>query len=252
MSQYLDICNEMLDEVNEVRLTAANFSDAKNIQRYVKEVINRAYLDIHDVEYKWPWTTTAAPQDEQLGNTYIETVAGTRWYLLKAASSGIDDDYGHIDWEDFLLTEEGVSAKSDPYEVRQLGLISIEEWKDWHAKSETAEKHDATSREIPLRVMRSPDGRRFGLSPIPDEVYRIYFTAYNQLTLLSAYDDEIIMPSQYLPVLMSRIRYYVWQFKQEPQQAAMAKQDFDRGLKQMRRAHNPIDIKLTDDRIKHV
>jgi hypothetical protein len=249
---YLEIVNEMLDEVNEVRLTAANFSDAKNIQRYVKEAVNRAYLDIHDVEYKWPWTTTAAPQDNQLGNTYIETVAGTRWYLLKDGSSGIDDDYGHVDWEDFILTEEGVAGKSDPYEVRELGLISIEEWKDWYARSETAEKHDATSREIPLRIMRSRDGRRFGLSPIPDGIYRIYFTAYNQLTLLSAYDDAVIMPSQYLPVLMSRIRYYVWQFKQEPQQAAMAKQDFDRGLKQMRRAHNPIDIKLTDDRVIHI
>lgn len=251
MSTYLDIVNEMLDEVNEVRLTSADFASATNIQRYIKEAVNRAYLDIHDVEYRWPWTTTAAPQDEQLGNTYVETVAGTRWYLLKPASTGIDDDYGHIDWEHFQMTEEGVSGKTAPYEVRNLSFLSVEEWQDLYGKTESATKNDANSRSIPLRVILSPDRRRFGLSPIPDEIYRVYFTAYDQLTLLSAYDDTILMPSQYLPVLMSRIRYYVWQFKQEPQQSALAKQDFDRGLKQMRRAYNPIDIRLTDDRVRY-
>lgn len=250
MAQYLNIVNEILDELNEVRLTAANFSEAKNIQRFVKDAVNRAYLDIHDLEYKWPWTTFSSPQDNQLGNTYIETEAGTRWYLLKSDAIDVDSDYGHIDWENFVLTEEGVSGKSAPYEVNNLCHLSVEDWRNRYAVTEERDKNDSSSYEKPRRVLRSPDGRRFGLSPIPDEIYRIYFTAYNQITILSDYDDEIVMPSQYLPVLTSRIRYYAWQFKQEPNQAVLAKQDFDRGLKQMRRALNPVDLKLIDDRMR--
>ena len=141
MSTYLEIVNEVLDELNEVRLTSANFANATSIQRYVKEAVNRAYLDVHDVEYKWPWTATAAPQDDQFGNTFIENVSGTRWYILKAASSYINSDYGHVNWEQFTLTEEGVAGKSNPYEVRNLKLLSTEEWRDTYALSEEAKKY---------------------------------------------------------------------------------------------------------------
>ena len=252
MSTYLEIVNEVLDELNEVRLTSANFANATSIQRYVKEAVNRAYLDVHDVEYKWPWTATAAPQDDMLGNTYIETVAGQRWYLLKAASADINSDYGHVDWEHFSLTEEGVAGKTNPYEVRNLKFISTEEWRDMYALSEDAKKYDTTSYGIPARVFRSPDNRRFGISPIPDGVYRIYFTAYDQLTLLSAHDDTLAMPSQYVPVLTARVRYFAWQFKQDPNQAVIAKDDFEKGMKQMRRAVNPVDLKLSDDRVRYI
>ena len=41
---YLEMANDILREVNEVSLTT--LTNAKNIQGFVKEAINRSYLDI--------------------------------------------------------------------------------------------------------------------------------------------------------------------------------------------------------------
>ena len=64
--------------------------------------------------------------------------------------------------------------------------------------------------QLQLRVIRSSDGRRFGLSPIPDKVYNIHFFAYNRPTALSADTDTVLFPEQYKPVLLARARYYLF------------------------------------------
>ena len=84
------------------------------------------------------------------------------------------------------------------------------------------------------KVIISPDNRKFGLSPIPDKVYRVYFFAYNLPTELSAHGDEIVFPNIYKPVLLARARYYIHQFKESSQAAAFALEDYKRGLKLMK------------------
>ena len=77
---YLQIFNEILREVNEVELTSATFSSSVGVQTHVKDIVNRAYLDIVNEEPQWPFLSTAesGATDPMYGNTYIETVAGTR------------------------------------------------------------------------------------------------------------------------------------------------------------------------------
>ena len=78
---YLSMTNELLVEINEPEITT--ISGAVAIQKFVANCVNRAYFDIVDAQDTWSWLTTAAPQNNYNGNTYVETVAGTRWYLLK-------------------------------------------------------------------------------------------------------------------------------------------------------------------------
>ena len=87
---------------------------------------------------------------------------------------------------------------------------------------------------VPDRVIKSPDNRKFGLSPIPDKVYRIFFYAYNLPTELSAHSDQLVFPNTYKPVLLARARYYVHQFKENNQAAAFALEDYKRGLRLMK------------------
>ena len=47
---YLDITNEVLRELNEVPLTAANFTNATGIQKFVKDSINKSIFDIANEE----------------------------------------------------------------------------------------------------------------------------------------------------------------------------------------------------------
>ena len=251
-STFLNLTNVLLDEVNEVRLTSANFATARNIQRYAKECINKAYMDIHMEDQQWPWMSIAEPQDNYYGNTYIETVAGTRWYLANAISTSLDEDYGSIELDKVTLTEEGVAGKTSPYTIENLANITQEEWKDHFSRQEAQDKSGAAVYGVPKRVMRSADGRRFGLSPIPDGVYRVYFQAYDQVTELSTYDDTCLIPKQYENALISRARYYIWKFKDTPQQAAMALDDYKKQLRRILEALNPMPEYMSDDRVRFV
>ena len=87
------------------------------------------------------------------------------------------------------------------------------------AISEATDKSDAQSYGVPLRIIRSPKNDKFGLSPIPDGVYRIYFFAYSQPTELTAHGDTVVFPQQYSTVLLARARYYIHQFKDNISQA---------------------------------
>ena len=210
MATYLNLTNELLREMNEVELTSSTFGSAVGIQQHAKDCINRGYLDIVNEEPQWPFLATAesGATDPMYGNVYVETVANQRWYELKESSSSLINDYGYVDWDNFLLTTVGVSSEN---------------------KDDAEDANGGT----PARVTRSPDGRKFALSPIPDKVYRIWFYAYDLPTELSAHSDTTVFPNIYNSVLMARARYYLHQFKENPQSSAFALEDYKRGLKLM-------------------
>jgi hypothetical protein len=249
---YLTLTNETLRELNEVQLTSSNFSDAVGIQAFVKESINRALNDIANEEPQLPFFAAAASgeTDPFYGNVTVATVKGTRWYTLKSGSSSITTDYSSIDWDDFYITTISVSGESAPYVSRGLKFISLADWRRYLRDSENSDDADGQVHGEPRYVVRSPDHRKFGLSPIPDKVYNVHFYAYSKPTALSAHGDAIVLPDQYAPVILARTRYYVHQFKENLQQAAFALDDYKKGMKYMKsNLINPQPKSMTDDRI---
>ena len=252
---YLQVTNELLRETNEVVLTAANFGDAVGVQAHIKDCVSRAYNDIVMSEPRWSFLATgeSGATDPFYGNVYVETVAGTRWYELKESSSSLVNDYGAVDWNDFYLTTIGVSGESAPYVSKNLRFATLEDWKDFRREAENLDDADSQNWGQPNVVFRSPDGRKFGVSPIPKKVYRVWFFAYNLPTALSAHGDELAFPDVYVPVLTSRARYYIHQFKDDSQAAAFALDDYKRGLRQMKsNMLSPAPKYITDDRVKVV
>ena len=252
MATYLNLTNELLRELNEVVLTSSNFSAAVGIQAHAQDCINRAYSDIVMAEPQWAFLATgeSGATDPFYGNVYVETVAGTRWYELKASSSSITADYGSVDWDNFYLTTIGVSGASTPYTSQNLKFVTTEEWKDHLRESENIDDADTQNYGEPKFVIRSPDARKFGVSPIPDKVYRVWFFAWDLPTALDAHGDATVFPDVYKPVLMARARYHFHQFKDAPQQAAFALEDYKKGLKQMRSAlMNPTPSYMSTDHI---
>ena len=213
---YLTLANDILRELNEIELTAATFASAKGIQNFVKESINKSIKDIANEEPQLPFFAVAASgeTDPFYGNVTVPSVAGTRWYLLKSGSSSITTDYASIDWDDFYLTTIGVSGETAPYTSRGLTFITLDDWTRYLRDAENNDDADTQQYGIPDRVIKSPDNRKFGLSSIPDKVYRIWFYAYVLPTELSAFGDETVFPNTYKPVLLNRARYYIYQFKE--------------------------------------
>ena len=255
MATFIDLTNELLREINEVELTSATFDTAVGIQQHTKDALNRGYLDIVNEEPQWPFLAAAesGDTDPMYGNVYVETVANQRWYELKESSSSLVNDYGYIDWDNFLATTVGVSGEAAPYTIRNLRFINTEAWKDYFRISENKDDAEDANGGTPARVTRSPDGRKFGLSPIPDKVYRIWFYAFNLPTKLSAFGDNTVFPNIYDSVLLARARYYLHQFKENPQAAAFALEDYKRGLRLMKlnlMEPNPGEFK--DDRMRFI
>jgi len=252
-TNYLQLCNQILREINEVELTTADFATSVGIQSHVKDLINRSYLDMVNEEAQWPFLAVeeSGSTDPNYGNVTVDTVAGTRWYELKPSSDSLTTDYSYIDWDNFLVTTIGVSGEDAPYTSRNLKFTTIEEWKDYFRLGQNNDDADTQSYGVPSRVIKSPDNRKFGLSPIPDKVYKIWFYAYLLPTELDSYTDEIVFPDLYVPVLINRARYYVHQFKDNPQASAFALEDYKKGIKKMKiNLMEPTPIYFKDDRIR--
>jgi hypothetical protein len=248
---YLTLTNEVLRELNEVQLTSANFTSAVGIQAFIQESINKALNDIANEEPQLPFFAAAASggTDPFYGNVTVASVAGTRWYTLKSGSSSITTDYASIDWDDFYMTTINVSGETAPFVSRGLKFLTLTDWKRYVRDRENADDADTQSYGEPKYVIRSPDNRKFGLSPIPDKVYNVHFYAYSAPTALSAYDDAMILPDQYASIVLAKTRYYVHQFKENIQQSAFAMDDFKKGMRHMKsNLINPQPKDMTDDR----
>ena len=249
---YLDLCNTILRELNEVELTSSTFTSALGIQKFIKDTINRAYFDICNAEDKWNFLSVGDPLNDYYGNAVIETVAGTRWYDLQSAQTLLNQ-YSFIDYDNIVITEEGVSGKTAPFEIFKLQPLSLSNWQRLYGVQEAKDKSDTQSYGIPRRVIRGPANDKIGFSPIPDGVYKIYFYAYAQPTELTASTDTVVFPKQYTSVLLARARYYVHQFKDNMSQAQLSEVEFQKGLRTMReQLLEPFPVVMDDRRSVYV
>ena len=194
---YLDLTNEVLRELNEIPLTSANFATAIGFQKFVKDAINKSIFDIANAEPQLPFFSAgvSGSTDPFYGNVTVATVEGQRWYTLKADSSSLTTDYASIDWDDFYLTTINVSGESSPYVSKGLKFLNLADWKRYYRDSENADDANPKHGE-PIHVIKSPDSRKFGLSPIPDKVYNVHFYAFTKPTALDAHGDTMVLPEQ--------------------------------------------------------
>jgi len=248
---YLDITNEVLRELNEIPLTSANFATAIGFQKFVKDAINKSIFDVANQEPQLPFFSAglSGETDPFYGNVTVPSVAGQRWYTLKSDSSSITTDYASIDWDDFYITTINVSGETTPFVSKGLKFLTLADWKRYYRDSENADDADTQAYGEPRFVIKSPDNRKFGLSPLPDKVYNVHFYAFVKPTALSAHGDTIVLPEQYSNVITARTRYYIWQFKESPQQAAFALDDYKKAMRTMKsNLMNPAPKYMTDDR----
>jgi hypothetical protein len=96
MATYLTLTNRVLNDLNEVELTSANFSSSRGIQTSVKNFVNRSLHDIYNDLEELPSLHK---------ESYYDMNAGQREYALPTADSPQSGDlqWRKIDWDSFIL-----------------------------------------------------------------------------------------------------------------------------------------------------
>ena len=222
MATYVQLINELLRRLNEVTLEVSGdgFDTVRNVQALSKDAINSSTRAILQDGQEWPF----------LKQTYTQTLTiGTRQYSFPA-------DMASVDWGTFYL-KKLTSANNQP---RRLSPISYEEYISRFRQADD-NANQTTGDSAPEHVYQTQESK-FGVTPIPDKAYQIEYIYWSFPADLELYDDAAIIPDRFKHVIIDGAMMYMMRFRSNEQSAAIHQQNFQEGIKAMRRI-------LLDDKI---
>ena len=226
MATFVSLTNELLRRLNEVTLdtTGDGFGTVRNVQALAKDAINNSIRNILQTGQEWPFLKTTNTQT---------LAAGTRQYDFPA-------DYSSADWETFYL-KKLTSVDNTPM---HLPTITYAEYTQRYRHFD--DTGDQTGISAPTLVYQT-DEEKFGLTPIPDNSYEIEYIYYKFPASLSAFNDTSIIPDRFTHVVIDGAMMYMMRFRSNEQSAAMHQNNFENGIKSMRRVliDEPLRIRST-------
>ena len=215
MSTYVTLVNELLRRLNEVTLDIAGdgFDSVRNVQALAKDAVNSSIRLILQDGQEWPFLKT----------TFTQTLSvGTRQYAFPA-------DYSSTDWDTFYLKK----LSSENNSPMPLSTISYEQYiQNVRPSDDTG---DQVNGDGPPALVYQTLGNSFGVSPIPDAAYEIEYVYWRFPTDLTAFNDVAIIPDRFKHVVIDGAMMFMMRFRSNEQSAAMHQNNFEDGIKTMRR-----------------
>lgn len=226
MATYVALTNELLRRLNEVTLDTAgdNFDTVRNVQALAKDAINNSIRNIIQTGQEWPFLKT----------TYTQTLtAGTREYSFPS-------DYSSADWETFYLKKLS-SVNNTPM---HLPTITYDEYIQKHRQLD--DTGDATGIAAP-RLIYQTNESKFGVTPIPNAAYEVEYVYWSYPVDLTVYNDIAVIPDRFKHVIIDGAMMYMMRFRSNDQSAALHQQNFEEGIKSMRRVliDEPLTVRST-------
>ena len=227
MATYVSLVNELLRRMNEVTLDIAGdgFDTARNVQALAKDAVNSSIRLILQDGQEWPF----------LKNTYTQTLtAGTRQYNFPA-------DYSSADWDTFYIKK--LSSKNNA--PQRLGAISYENYIQNYRSSDDG--GDTVNGESAPSIVYQTYGEAFGVTPVPNAAYEIEYVYWSFPSDLTLYNDVSVIPDRFKHVLIDGAMMFMMRFRSNEQSAAMHQNNFEDGIKSMRRVlmDDAIEIRST-------
>jgi hypothetical protein len=231
MYTFLETVNLALREVNEIPMTEQQLANARGLQQFAKEAVNRAFFDISNESVKWPWLqmkADSAPEQE-----IRKLTIGTQWYDTEILTGGQTQE---PDWNTFLLTDKDLLStdpevlNKKPELVRNLGFLTYDEWITKYRMDDFSGRTGT-----PQFVIKYGSGK-FGFSPVPDKEYCVAYNVRSHAVRFKNALDVIPIPEEFITVLVSRIKYYLWLFRENDVQAKFSMGEYQTGLINMKRS----------------
>ena len=212
MATYVTLVNEVLRRMNEVQLDIAGdgFGDARNLQALAKDAVNASVREILQISQEWPFTVT----------TYTQTMTvGTGVYDFPA-------DFSKADWDTFYIKRLSVN---DP---QRLPVLTYNDYIRHYRKVEDTSGDSGYA--VPLHVYQTPDNK-FGVTPLPDDVYEIEYRYWSFPSDMIQYNDTCVIPERFKTVVVDGAMMYMMRFRANDQSGEVHKLKFQEGIDNMRR-----------------
>lgn len=212
---YITLVNNTLRRLNEVTLDVAGngFDTVRNVQALVKDAINNSIRLILQDGQEWPFLKT----------TYTQTlITGQRTYDFPT-------NMGTVDWDSFFL-KKTTGLDNTPRPLRTLT------YNDYIHNYRTQDDEGDQTNGIgkPLYVYQTYE-EKFGVTPLTDNAYDIEYIYFTYPDELVNYNDTCAVPSRFDHVIVDGAIMFIMRFRSNDQSAAIHQQNFEEGIKSMRR-----------------
>ena len=208
---YLTLVNDTLRRLNEVELNATDFPNATGFRAQVKDAINSSIQEISQREFEFPFNFTAGS---------LTLVVGTQEYALES-------DFKIADWDSFRINYN----ESSNHSARNLKLIDYDTFiKRFFERDSEASTGDY---DQPVYIYRTLDNK-VGFTPRHDATYSVSYSYFAYATDLSNATDTMTVPDAYKHVVIDGALYHCFMFRDNSQQAQLAKVKYDQGIDRMR------------------
>jgi hypothetical protein len=208
---FITLVNDALRRLNEVELTSTDFATATGFRALVKDAVNASLQEISQKEFEFPFNHTTGT---------LTLVAGTSQYTLAT-------DLKVADWDSFRINYDS----SNNYSARVLKLLNYDSYNRRYFERDS--EADTGDRDQPIYVYRTLDTKA-GFTPIPDAAYSVSYDYFAYATDLSASTDTMTVPDAFKHVVLDGALYHCFIFRDNSQQAGIAKAKFDEGIERMR------------------
>ena len=226
---FITLVNDTLRRLNEVELTSTEFATATGFRALVKDAVNASLQEISQKEFEFPFNHTTGS---------LTLVAGTSQYTLAT-------ELKVADWDSFRINYDS----SNNYSARVLNLLNYDSYNRRYFERDS--EADTGDRDQPIYVYRTLDTKA-GFTPIPDAAYSVSYDYFAYATDLSASTDTMTVPDAFKHVVLDGALYHCFIFRDNSQQAGIAKAKFDEGIERMRTLLINRFVDVRDTRVNRV
>ena len=194
-------------------MDSTEFSGARNIQSLAKNAINSSVKELMHSAQEWPFALVTATQ----------TLAtdGTAVYDFPASFSSVD-------WESFYLRQLS-TANNEP---KRLPVLSYTQYLDERRPQD--DMNGSGGYGVTQAIYQTQDGK-FGVTPRADQAYVIEYKYWAFPADMVADTDVCIVPTRFDNVVIDGAMTYMMLYRSNEQSAAIHRDRFEQGIKNMRR-----------------
>lgn len=211
--------------MGEVNMDSTEFDGARNVQALAKQAINSSVKELIHSAQEWPFALVTGTQ----------TLAtdGTSVYSFPSSFSSVD-------WESFYLRQLS-SANNEP---KRLPVLSYTQYLDQRRPKD--DMSGAGGYGVPEAIYQTQDGK-FGVTPPADQAYVIEYKYWTFPDNMVSGSEVCIVPTRFDNVIVDGGMTYMMLYRSNEQSAAIHRDRFEQGIKNMRRLlmDEPLSMRST-------